>query len=243
MVLQAAIIEDEKISRELLKKYLKKYCPNVSILAEAENVEKGIEIIRNYELDLVFLDVEMPYGTAFDLLDKVGDRLFETIFVTAYDQYAKEALNQQATYYLTKPIEIDELIKAVDLVQQIKEKEQLATDRLLVKQTPPQDEKITIPTQEGFEVIAVDQIIYCKADDNYTHVILKEGERLVSKTLKHFDELLNDKGFYRIHKSYLINMRYVTAYKKGKGGSVILESTIELPVSPSKKAALLAYFH
>ena len=114
MKLKAIIVEDEETSRDILKNYLKKYCPNVEILGEAENVDEALILIRNNDLDLVFLDVEMPYGNAFDLLDKVGDIDFETIFVTAYNHYAIEALNAHASYYLMKPISIDDLIKAVD---------------------------------------------------------------------------------------------------------------------------------
>ena len=122
MKLNSIIVEDEETSREILRNYLKKYCPNVEILGEASNVEEALVLIRNNDLDLVFLDVEMPYGNAFDLLDKVGDIDFETVFVTAYNQYAVDALNAHASYYLMKPISIDELIKAVDYVTEIKTK-------------------------------------------------------------------------------------------------------------------------
>ena len=113
MKLSSIIVVDEETSREILKNYLKKYCPNVTVLGEASNIEEALVLIRNNDLDLVFLDVEMPYGNAFDLLEKVGDINFETIFVTAYNHYAIEALNSHASYYLMKPISIDELIKAV----------------------------------------------------------------------------------------------------------------------------------
>ena len=122
MKLNAIIVEDEETSRDILRNYLNKYCPNVAILGEAGNVDEALVLIRNNKLDLVFLDVEMPYGNAFDLLDKVGDRTFETIFVTAYNHYAMDALNAHASYYLMKPISIDELIKAVDYVVEIKAK-------------------------------------------------------------------------------------------------------------------------
>ncbi len=241
--LKSIIVEDEQVSRDILKRYLEKYCPDVEVIAEASNVDEALALLRKEEIDLLFLDVEMPYGTAFDLLDKLGPRDFETVFVTAYDQYAKDALNQQAAYYLLKPIEIDELIKAVDIVKAIKKKEEELNIGLTVKTAGKEQlhDKITIPTQEGFEVLPIKDIIYCAADDNYTHIHLNNDKKLVSKTLKHFDELLNDKGFCRIHKSYLINTSYVTAYVKGKGGSVKLDS-IELPVSPSRKTSLFSYF-
>ena len=243
MKLNAIIVEDEQISRDILKNYIAKYCKEVSVLNEATNVDEAFKILEHTEVDLVFLDVEMPFGTAFDLLDKLPNRTFETVFVTAYDQYAKDALNQQAAYYLTKPIDIDELIKAVEIVQAIKTRESEVNVDLSIKEENSSQltDKITIPTQEGFEVLPIKDIIYCSADDNYTHIYLENDTKLVSKTLKHFDDMLSDKGFARIHKSHLINVSHVTAYKKGKGGSVLL-GKVELPVSPSKKLGLFEYF-
>ncbi|MGB5982910.1 MAG: LytTR family DNA-binding domain-containing protein [Nonlabens sp.] len=243
MNLNAIIVEDEQISRDILKRYLEKYCPSVTVVDEASNVDDALQLLRKQEIDLLFLDVEMPYGTAFDLLDQLGPRDFETVFVTAYDQYAKDALNQQAAYYLLKPIEIDELIKAVDLVKSIKQREEDFNVDVKIKSESSHQltDKITIPTQEGFEVIPISEIIYCAADDNYTHIHMQNDKKLVSKTLKHFDVLLSEKGFCRIHKSYLINTSKITAYIKGKGGSVMLD-TIELPVSPSRKTSLFSHF-
>ena len=243
MKLQAIIVEDEETSREILKNYLKKYCPNVSILGEAANVEEALVLIRNNSLDLVFLDVEMPYGNAFDLLEKVGDRTFETVFVTAYNHYAIDALNAHASYYLMKPIAIDELIKAVDYVSEIKTKEDALQDQVLVPKTTNIDGKITIPQQDGFEVLETSSILYCKADDNYTEIYLNtDRKKLVSKTLKYFEEALTASGFARVHKSYLVNVSEIVKYKKGKGGSVVLRNGKEIMVSASKKAGLLSYF-
>ena len=123
MELKAVIVEDEANSREILRNYLGKYCENITLLGEGATIEEGLKEIKKHQPDLVFLDVEMPFGNAFDLLDKIPDRTFETIFVTAYNQYAMDALNHHAAYYLMKPINIDELIKAVDYVRAIKEKE------------------------------------------------------------------------------------------------------------------------
>jgi len=243
MKLNAIIVEDEETSRDILKNYINKYCPNVAILGEASNVDEAVILIRNNELDLVFLDVEMPYGNAFDLLDKVGDRTFETVFVTAYDHYAIEALNAHATYYLMKPISIDELIKAVDYVVEIKTKENALQDEVLVSKTNGVKGKITIPQQDGFEILETANILYCKADDNYTEIYLNNNKRkLVSKTLKHFEDILKDSSFARVHKSFLVNVNEVIKYRKGKGGSVMLSNGKEIMVSASKKAELLSYF-
>lgn len=243
MQLNAIIVEDEETSRDILKNYLKKYCPNVSVLGEAENVDEALLLIRNKDLDLVFLDVEMPYGNAFDLLEKVGDINFETIFVTAFNHYAIEALNAHASYYLMKPISIDELIKAVDYVTEIKIKEDALQDEVLIPKTNSVHGKITIPQQSGFEVINTADILYCKADDNYTDIYLNNNKKkLVSKTLKYFEDALNNANFVRVHKSYLVNVNEVVKYLKGKGGSVILSNGQEIMVSASKKSDLLSYF-
>ena len=243
MKLNAIIVEDEKTSRDILTNYLQKYCPNVNILGEAANVEEALVLIRNNDLDIVFLDVEMPYGNAFDLLDKVGDRTFETVFVTAYNHYAIDALNAHASYYLMKPISIDELIKAVDYVVEIKTKEDALQDQVLVPKTNSVNGKITIPQQNGFEVIETDNILYCKADDNYTEIFLNTNKKkLVSKTLKYFEVALLNHNFARVHKSYLINVNHVIKYVKGKGGYVVLNSGKEIMVSASKKSDLLSYF-
>lgn len=243
MKLNAIIVEDEETSREILRNYLIKYCPNVTVLGEAANVDDALILIRNNSLDLVFLDVEMPYGNAFDLLDKVGDRSFETVFVTAYDHYAIEALNAHASYYLMKPISIDELIKAVDYVVEIKTKENALQDEVLIPKTSNVNGRITIPQQDGFEILETADIMYCKADDNYTEIYLNNNKKkLVSKTLKYFEEALMDSSFARVHKSYLVNVNEVVKYKKGKGGSVVLSNGKEIMVSASKKANLLSYF-
>ena len=243
MKLNAIIVEDEETSRDILRNYLKKYCPNVSVLGEAGNVEDALVLIRNKPLDVVFLDVEMPYGNAFDLLEKVGDINFETIFVTAYDHYAIDALNAHASYYLLKPISIDNLIKAVDYVAEIKLKEEALQDQVLIPKTTVANGKITIPLQDGFEVLETANILYCKADDNYTEIFLNNNKKkLVSKTLEYFEEALAESGFARVHKSYLVNVNEVVKYVKGKGGSIVLSNGKEVMVSASKKAELLSYF-
>ncbi|OIQ28838.1 MAG: DNA-binding response regulator [Bacteroidetes bacterium MedPE-SWsnd-G2] len=243
MKLNAILVEDEETSRKILRNYLEKYCPNVNLLGEASNVDEALVLIRTLELDLVFLDVEMPFGNAFDLLDKVGNRTFDTVFVTAYNQYAMDALNAHASYYLMKPISIDELIKAVDYVVEVRTKENSLQDEVLMPKTTPIEGKLTIPQQDGFEILNTSDILYCKADDNYTEIYLTNNRRkVVSKTLKYFDDLLKGSSFARVHKSYLVNVNEVVKYVKGKGGSVILSNGKEVMVSASKKADLLSYY-
>ncbi|WP_343487538.1 LytTR family DNA-binding domain-containing protein [Allomuricauda sp. d1] len=242
MKLNAIIVEDEANSREILGIYISKYCKDVLVKGEAATIKEGLALIKKENPDLVFLDVEMPFGNAFDLLDQVPDRSFETVFVTAYDHYAIDALNSHAAYYLMKPINIDELIKAVAHVTEIKKKESALEGRVLQSKLKKAEGKITLPQQDGFQVLEVNDILYCKADDNYTEIYLENKKILVSKTLKYFEEALSDFPFARIHKSYLVNVNEVQKYKKGKGGSVVLSNGKELSVSASKKASLLSFF-
>ena len=243
MKLTAILVDDEANNREILRNYLTKYCTDVDLVGEASSIKEALLLIENNTtLDLVFLDVEMPFGNAFDLLDQLPDRTFETVFVTAYDQYALDALNNHAAYYLMKPINIDELIKAVAYVAEIRQKEDALEDRLLKPKLGKVDGKITLPQQDGFQILNVSEILYCKADDNYTEVHLVNKKILVSKTLKYFEDALVDFPFARIHKSYLVNVNEVVKYRKGKGGSVVVSNGKELLVSASKKKDLLAYF-
>ena len=242
MPLRSIIVEDEANSREILRNYLTKYCPDVILVGEAASIEEAKGLLGKHAVDLVFLDVEMPFGTGFDFLDQLPERTFETVFVTAYNQYAIDALNNHAAYYLMKPINIDELIKAVDYVKEIRQKEDELEDRVLMPKLNKVEGKITLPQQDGFQVLNVSDILFCKADDNYTEIYLENKKILVSKTLKYFEVALSAFPFARIHKSYLVNVNEVVKYKKGKGGSVIVSNGKELLVSAAKKKELLAYF-
>ncbi|KZS39249.1 LytR family transcriptional regulator [Aquimarina aggregata] len=242
MNLTAIVVDDEANSRAIIRNYLGKYCPSVTVLGEAASVQETITLLAQHTPDVLFLDVEMPYGNAFDLLEQVPDRSFEIVFVTAYDHYAVDALNAQATYYLLKPIAIDNLIKAVDHVSHIRQREKELQDAVLIPKVTTAEGKITIPQQDGFEVLKISDILYCQADDNYTKIYLDQGQKLVSKTLKYFEDSLSTEGFVRTHKSFLVNVSKITRYRKGKGGSIVLSSGKELAVSSSKKGVLLDYF-
>jgi len=242
MKLKALLVEDEANSREILRNYLAKYCPDVDLLGEASSAKEGLVLIKENDPDLVFLDVEMPFGNGFDLLDQIPERTFETVFVTAYDHYAKDALNNQAAYYLTKPIAIEELIKAVAHVKEIREKENALHDKVLPASLSQVQGKLTLPQLDGFIVLNTDDILYCKADDNYTEIYLADKKHLVSKTLRYFEQALEAYPFARIHKSYVVNVNEIVRYHRGKGGSVLLSNGKEIQVAASRKKDLLSYF-
>ena len=247
MKLKAIIVDDEEASRDTLKNYLGRYCPDVELMAQADSVKKGIEAIRQHQPDIVFLDVEMPYGNAFDLLEQVQDLSFETVFVTAFSNYALKALNLSASYYILKPIEIDELIAAVEKIKKHKEehKELLHTKILVenIQAENKQAQKIVLPLLDGFEVIQVKDIIRCEAHDNFTDFILTSNRKvMICRTLKHYETMLEDYNFVRVHKSHLINVQHVTKYLKGKGGQLIMSDQSYVDVSPNKKEVLMQRF-
>ena len=244
--MKAVIIDDEEDSRKILANYLTKYCPDVQVCGFGESVATGKEAIQKYTPDIVFLDIEMPYGNGFDLLDSIDDISFETVFVTAFGNYAIQALNQSAAYYLLKPINIDELIKAVEKIK--KERTEVNytrhTNILLDNIRTPINQKIMLPTMEGFEIVTINTILYCEAADNFTRFYLDNNSTslLICKTLKYFEEILKDHRFLRIHRSYLINPDYVIRYTKGKGGTVTMKNNKELEMSAEKKQQFLAMF-
>lgn len=246
--LKAILVDDEQDSRQILANYLSKYCPQVDLKAECKNIQEGLSAIQSHQPDLVFLDIEMPFGTGFDLLEQLDEVNFETVFVTAYDNYAIQALNMSAAYYLLKPLDIDELVLAVEKIHEERNqnKDSFHVQVLLdnIKHENERPKKIMLPTFEGFEIVPIDQIIYCEADDNFTKFHLKDENKplLISKTLKHFENMLPNNKFVRIHRSSLINTDYVIRYTKGKGGYVTMENQVELEVSPKKKPQFLEAF-
>ncbi len=243
----ALIIDDEELARETLTSYVEKYCPTITVLGKAENIIKGKELIGEHQPDILFLDIEMPFGNAFDLLESAPSGDFEVIFVTAFSQYAIQALNMSAAHYLLKPIDIDELIIAVSKVTRIKsEKAQIDRASILISNLNTDStlsKKIVLPQLHGFEVKHVDTIVYCEAEENFTKFHFNDQtSALICRKLKHYESILNGQGFHRIHRSTLINLNYVETYHKGRGGQVTLSNGKVLDVSESKKKGFLEKF-
>lgn len=246
MQITSIIVEDESTARDVLRNYLGKYCPQVQLLGEAQNIKEAVPMIETLNPQLVFLDVEMPYGNAFDVLEACKDLHFETIFVTAFSEYALKALNRSAAYYLLKPISIEELVLAVNKVgEQIQTKESFSRNRVIVenfKEKKPEKQQLILPTLEGFEVVRIEHITRLKGNGNFTDVHLSDGsKKMVCRFLKHFSDLLPD-SFLRVHKTHIINLQFVKTYHKGSGGYVTLSDGAEVEISPNYKDAFLAFF-
>jgi two-component system LytT family response regulator len=245
--LRTVIVDDEHHSRESLQNLLTAYCPEVEVVGMADNVETGIEAIRKYRPEVVFLDIEMPSGTGFDLLNQVGSLDFDVVFTTAFEHYALKAVKISAMDYLLKPIDVDELIDAVKKIQR-KKAQEIQNKKLyaLLQNLNTQgkhDHTITLATSESVEFIRVHDIIYCEANGAYTKFHLKNKHHLlVSKNLKEYEELLADYSFYRTHHSYLINVSEVKRYVKGDGGYLIMTNGDAVSISSRKKECLLQLF-
>ena len=242
--IRSVIVEDELAAREVLKNYLSKYCPQIEVVGEAQHIKEAVPLLHEIQPQLVFLDVEMPFGNAFDVLEACKDLKFETIFVTAFSEYSLKALNQSAAYYLLKPISIEELIVAVNKVHhQIMNHELFNRNKIIVEnfhETKPEKQQVILPTLEGFEVVKMEEIVRLRGNGNFTDLYLSDGsKKMVCRFLKHFSEIL-PLPFIRVHKSHIINMNCVKSYNKG--GIITLNDGAEIEVSPTYKEEFLRNF-
>lgn len=239
--IKAIVIDDELIPRKWLSVTLKSKFDEIEVLDTFDSVESGIEGIQSLQPDLVFLDIEMKDGNAFNLLDQLDQIDFKIIFTTAHQQYAINAIKMSALDYLIKPILLDELTSAINRYKNLPSAE--PSIRLLsenIKNRYSQENKIILPTQEGYEFTKVSNIVYCKADINYTVMEMVDGKnRVISKTLKDYEEILGDHSFFRIHQSYLINLNHIQKYIRTKQAQVEMVNGHVLNVSRSKKEDFL----
>ncbi|QHT66199.1 response regulator transcription factor [Rhodocytophaga rosea] len=242
-MIKAILIDDEKHCRETLSIQLERYCPQVKLLAECSTASQGLQAIADYQPDVVFLDIEMPVMNGFEMLGRLSDITFEVIFTTGYDSYAIKAIRFSALDYLLKPIDKDELMKAVGKISQRRHNplaQQLDILMQKLNHKPVVLQKIALPTLEGYELVPVVHIIQCESDGNYTLVYLKNGKKfLISRTLKEIEELLEGQGFLRIHHSHLINLNEIIRYVRGEGGYVVMSDNTSVNVSRSRKDILL----
>jgi two-component system LytT family response regulator len=245
-MIKAILIDDEKHCRETLSIQLERYCPEVQLLAQCPSAVEGLKAIATYKPDVVFLDVEMPGMNGFEMLQQLSPVAFEVIFTTGYDAYAIKAFRFSALDYLLKPIDKEELRKAIAKVShksdhKLTEQLDILLEKLNNKQGSLQ--KIALPTLDGFELVPLEQILYCESDSNYTHIVLKNGKKLlISRTLKEIEELLEGHAFLRVHHSHIVNMNEITRYVRGEGGYVIMSDNTTITVSRSRKEALLKMF-
>ena len=238
----AVIIDDEPKGRVALKQKLLDYCPEVIVVAEARNGLEGIEQIKKFQPQIIFLDIEMPRMDGFSMLRNIEHKSFHIIFTTAYDQYAIKAIKYAAFDYLLKPVDIDELkscIKRIDgqPVSQIARRIETLEENL---RPVPQLHKITIPTLDGLLFFNVDDLIHLEAQSNYTFLYFVNHPRiLASRTLKEFEDLLPVTVFFRAHHSHIINLRYVKRYIKGDGGQIELQDGTFIDLARRKKEEFL----
>lgn len=244
--IRAVLVEDEAAAMAALSNYITKFCPQIEIVGTAQHSKEAVQVLHALQPQLVFLDVEMPFGNAFDVLEACSDLQFETIFVTAFSEYSLKALNQSAAYYLLKPVSIEELILAVNKVQQqLQQRQMINRNHIIVensKEVRPEKQQVILPTLDGFDVVKMEAIVRLKGNGNFTDVYLTDGsKKMVCRFLKHFTEILPH-PFIRIHKSHVINIHFVKSYHKGAGGYVTLNDGAEVEVSAAYKEEFLRAF-
>lgn len=239
------ILDDEQKNVQLLSNMLAQHCPQVNVLAAETNARKGIGLIQELKPQLLFLDIEMPHLNGFDTLKHLEPVNFEVIFVTAYGKYAVEAFEHQAAGYVTKPVNTEKLVAAVNMAMQRIEQKNINKNLFtLLEQNTRQaaPDKIPLSTSSGLMFVKIGDILYCESSGNYTHFFMQDEKKIVvSRQLGEYERLLPE-NFIRIHDKYIINLQYIKEYIKGSGGEVVLENGKELPVASRRKEDFLARF-
>ncbi|MDX2360535.1 MAG: LytTR family DNA-binding domain-containing protein [Crocinitomicaceae bacterium] len=232
------IIDDENRTRELIARMIDSFGFDIQTIPEGENVQSGIAAIEKHQPDIVFLDIQMPDGTGFDVIRSIENKTFEVVFITAHEEFAIKAIKFSALDYLLKPVDTGELKAAVEkaLIAVDERAEPTQFDALQKNIQPNEKRRLVLKTQESVHVVELDQIIRCEADRNYTSFFLLDNKKiLVSKTLKEYETLLSAHNFLRVQQSHLVNIDYVDRYDKKNGGAVVMKDGSEVPLSPAKR--------
>ena len=244
-MIRALLIDDEHHSNHTLRYELERHCPNVQVLGEALSGEEGIFKIEQLKPDLIFLDIEMPGMSGFEMISRLVPVDFEIIFVTAYDQYAIRAFRFAAVDYLLKPVTGEYLKEAVG---RISRRDANAEQHLKLEafmhnmRHGMQSPRIALSSGRGMDFVNVTDILYCHAESNYTHMHMSDGKKYTqAKTLKDVEQILEQLDFFRIHQSYLINLRQVLRYVRDDGGYVIMPDGIKIPIAKRRKEEFLAW--
>ncbi len=235
--MNALIIDDEVFAIKNLTSILKLFDPEINIIDTASSVEEGVEKINHLKPDLLFLDIEMPDGKGFEVIEKSKFKDYQVIFVTAYGQYAIKALRMNALDYITKPVDPDDLMNALAKAKEQVSKNNLPNlEHLIESHRKGKFDKLAVPTSRGLKYIDLDQIIRLQSSSNYTTIHTNNGKStMVSKTLKFYDQTLKDDGFIRVHQSHLINQKYISEFHRGDGSYLILSNKEKVPVSKSRR--------
>lgn len=241
-MIRTIIVDDEKGAQETLSGMLNLFCKDVQILGMASSANEARSLIKELNPDLIFLDIRMPFENGFDLLESLDNHDFHVIFTTAYNNYALKAIKFSVLDYLLKPINVEELQKAVSKISKITvNKSQYNIFK--AHQLNHKHEQIVLPHKEGFQIVNYREILRFEGERNYTNVYFLNGEQLlVAKTLKEYEELLSEHNFFRVHQSNIINMNCVKAYIKGRGGKIQLIDNTEVDLARSRKKEFLALF-
>ncbi len=238
--LKALIVDDEMHCRENLKMLVDDFCEGVSVCALARSAEEARGLVIEHKPDVVFLDVMMPNEDGFAFLKSIVDRKFSVIFTTAHNEFALKAIKESAVDYLEKPINIDELISAVNKLQKSDSKPQIdvsALDAIIKKASSSQKpQKLAVPTSHGLVMVNTEEIIHLEASESYTTLFLSTGKRLVSsKTIKIYEDHLSSTDFYRVHKSHIINVtHHLQEFNRTEGNMAIMSNGTHVPVSRRK---------
>ena len=243
-MIRTVVIEDEEHSRKMLMEMLHDHCRQLNVVGNADSVKTGLTAIAEQRPELVFLDIELQSETSFEILEKLPEINFELVFTTAFDHYALKAIKFCAIDYLLKPIDLNELRIAVAKAEKRLNREYLNKNLEVLlnnlKSSTQNNHKIALSTLEGLLFVNVSDIIYCESNGPYTKFIFKQGDKIVtSKHLKEYEDLLRAYDFFRIHKSYVVNLQEIKKYIRGEGGHLIMSNGIALNVSKQRKEDFL----